>query len=194
MYNSHNPFFTVNTYLLPPGGLDPRRSAARSLHHRPPSLRSKAHTDRGIRTPTSADPPLSTTSSPAAAPPTAGTPPATGSTTAAGRSTVGHSARSGTASRSPPRGTSRTPSATATASRHGAPAACRGSSGNSSAAHAFRVHASERHHHVRPVAHQVVHRCRQGVHAPLELRDQILLVTTIVRTPSGRPASRDRWW
>ena len=37
------------------------------------------------------------------------------------------------------------------------------------------------HHHVRPVAHQVVHRCVQRAHAALQLREQVLLVAAVVR-------------
>ncbi len=39
------------------------------------------------------------------------------------------------------------------------------------------------HHHVRPVAHEIVHRHLQGPGAALELLDQILLVAALV----GRP-------
>ncbi len=37
-----------------------------------------------------------------------------------------------------------------------------------------------RHHHVGPVAHQVVHRHPQGLHAALELGDEVLLVAAVV--------------
>ena len=144
MCKSHNHDLNLIAYLLLPGGSWPRFSARNFPPPSPtPFLHSKAHADRGIRTPTSVDHALSTASSPATAPPTAGTPLATGSTTAAGRSTAGRPARSGTASRSSPHGTSRTPSAAATASGPGVPRACRGSSGNSSAAHAFSVQAND---------------------------------------------------
>src|SRR3954467_15125699 len=122
MYKSWYNIINLNTYLLLPGDLGPRLFGSDLPSPSPtPSLGSKALTDRGIRTPTSGDQPPSTTSCPATAPPTAGRRLATASTTAAGRSTAGHSARSGRATRSPPRGTSRTPSATTTASPHGGP-------------------------------------------------------------------------
>ncbi len=44
----------------------------------------------------------------------------------------------------------------------------------------LQVPRQARHHHLRPVAHQVVDRRRQGVHPALELCDQVLLVAPLV--------------
>ena len=56
---------------------------------------------------------------------------------------------------------------------------CRGDTGTSKAIQAFRLQA-RRHHHVRPVAHQVVYRCRQRMHAAFELCDQVFLIAAVV--------------
>src|SRR4051794_13426697 len=145
-----------------------------------PSLRSLAHTDRGIRTPTSSPPRVNTTGTPAAAPPAAATHPATGSTTAAGRSTAPHPARPGTAARSPPRGTSRTPSAANSAARPGAPrrapappAAARPptpSTSTPATPSPCTPSCSPGHAPAPP-----------GRGCPLELRDDVLLVAAAVR-------------
>ena len=51
------------------------------------------------------------------------------------------------------------------------------------------------HDHVGPVADQVVHRGCQGVHAALELGDQVLLVAPAVRRRARplRPSARGHW-
>ena len=48
------------------------------------------------------------------------------------------------------------------------------------------------HHHVGPVAHQVVHRRAQGAHAVLQLRDQVLLVAAVVGLEARSRCSAQR--
>ena len=56
----------------------------------------------------------------------------------------------------------------------------------------FQVPGQRRHHHVGPVAHQVVDRRVQGPHAALELRVQVFLIAAIVGLEHdfGRRSSR----
>src|SRR3954471_12055217 len=98
-----------------PGLLVPTRMRHHS--HRLSALdgqHGSGHPDPDFRSP-----PLNTTSNRATAPPDAGKHLATGSTTSAERSADHRSERAGTASRSPRRERSRTPSATTRVSRRG---------------------------------------------------------------------------
>ena len=165
-----------------PGSAVPgRRVASRLFHPLTASLGSMANTDRGIRTPTSASPlaqhnqqtlqplhqpqehplPRVPRQQPVDQPPR-------------------RSARSGTASRSPPRRTSRTPSADSDRFSARCFSACRGSSGSSNAAHAFRLHARL----AITMYAQLLTRSSTGVASActpaLELRDQVLLVAPVV--------------
>src|SRR5512135_2442241 len=115
-------------FLLHPPTTDRLRAGAPSPGSRrpdltcssPPPLVGQAPTRTGASGPRLQRPRLLTTAALATAPPAAGTPPATGSTTAAGRGSGGSSAPPDRAPGSVPRRTSRTPSAAATASPHGA--------------------------------------------------------------------------
>ena len=113
-------------------------------HRRPPFLRSMAHTDRGIRTPTSVVHPSTQPALRAAARPAAGTPLATGSTTAAGRSTaaplrtIWHGIWMN-AAQNVANSIRNSVRFSASCARR----ACRGATGTSNALHAFRLHASD---------------------------------------------------
>ena len=110
--------------------------------------------------------PVKTTSSLGAVPRAAETSPAKDSMTAAEKSPACRSARSGTASESPPHRTLRTPSVTIFASR---PYAWPHAAAIPAASTRPRLEPPGQagYHHVRPVAHQIVHRGVSACTPPL---------------------------
>ena len=195
MYNSHKDMLDINAHLLLSGGLGPRRRAGSPLHHRLPL--SSLGGPHGSGHP---DPDF------IAAPRQHNQHTRSRSTSRSNAPCHGFHDISRKINLPPPRTTWHGSSITAARNvansirsqlRRSArcSSTCPGSSGSSNAAHAFKRPRQRRHHHVRPVAHQVIRRRLQRRHAPLELRDDVLLVAATVRLEdqSRRPRPRGRW-